>query len=43
MLKAVYLGEDGFSESWQKLHSILVDMTTSTPDLAKRIYEAGQA
>ena len=25
-----------------RAHSILVDMTTSTPDLAKRIYEAGK-
>ena len=37
----VYLGEDGLINH-AKENTILIDMTTSTPDLAKRIYEAGQ-
>ena len=39
-VEKVYLGEDGLVNH-ARAHSILVDMTTSTPDLAKRIYEAG--
>ncbi len=41
-VESVYLGEDGLINH-AKEKTILVDMTTSTPDLAKRIYEAGQA
>ena len=40
-VEKVYLGEDGLVNH-ARAHSILVDMTTSTPDLAKRIYEAGK-
>lgn len=40
-VESVYLGEDGLVNH-AKEKTILVDMTTSTPDLAKRIYEAGQ-
>ena len=36
----VYLNEEGLVNQAKK-GTILVDMTTSTPDLAKRIYEAG--
>ena len=36
----VYLAEDGLIAQANK-ETILVDMTTSTPQLAKRIYEAG--
>lgn len=39
-VEAVYLGEEGLiAHATPK--TILVDMTTSTPELAKRIYEAG--
>lgn len=36
----VYLGEDGLIEH-AKSGTVLIDMTTSQPELAKRIYEAG--
>lgn len=39
-VESVYLNEDGLVNHTKK-GTILVDMTTSTPDLAKRIYEAG--
>lgn len=39
-VESVYLNEDGLVNHAKK-GTILVDMTTSTPDLAKRIYEAG--
>lgn len=39
-VEEVYLSEEGLINQSQK-GTILVDMTTSTPDLAKRIYEAG--
>ena len=39
-VEAVYLGEGGLIDT-AKEGTILVDMTTSTPELAKRIYEAG--
>lgn len=39
-VEAVYLGEGGLVDSSSE-GTILVDMTTSTPELAKRIYEAG--
>ena len=40
-VEAVFLGEEGLINH-ANLNSILVDMTTSTPELAKRIYEAGK-
>ncbi|MGL4336547.1 MAG: NAD(P)-dependent oxidoreductase [Turicibacter sp.] len=39
-VEEVYLGDNGLVRQARK-GSILVDMTTSTPDLAKRIFEAG--
>ncbi|HAX72585.1 MAG TPA: oxidoreductase [Firmicutes bacterium] len=39
-VEAVYFGDEGLL-AHAKAESILIDMTTSTPDLAKRIYEAG--
>ena len=38
----VYLNEEGLVNQAKK-GTILVDMTTSTPDLAKRIYESGNS
>ena len=40
-VKKVYLSDDGLINH-AKAYTILVDMTTSTPQLAKEIYEAGQ-
>lgn len=40
-VESVYLDENGLINC-AKAGTILVDMTTSTPELAKRIYEAGQ-
>ncbi|MDE5976938.1 MAG: NAD(P)-dependent oxidoreductase [Turicibacter sp.] len=40
-VEEVYLGENGLVNH-AKSHTILVDMATSTPDLAKRIYKAGK-
>jgi len=41
-VEAVYLGQDGLIANAAQ-GTILVDMTTSSPDLAKRIHESGQA
>ena len=40
-VEAVYLAEDGLVNN-AKSGTILVDMTTSQPELAKKIYEAGR-
>lgn len=40
-VESVYLGQEGLIECATK-GTTLVDMTTSTPELAKRIYEAGR-
>ncbi|MCL1950741.1 MAG: NAD(P)-dependent oxidoreductase [Turicibacter sp.] len=41
-VEAVYLGDGGLVESADS-GTVLVDMTTSSPDLAKKIHEAGKS
>lgn len=40
-VESVYLGKDGLVEN-AKPGTILVDMTTSSPKLARKIWEAGK-
>lgn len=41
-VEATYLGERGILQA-ADAHHILIDMTTSTPSLAQKLYEAGKA